>query len=400
MEYRQGDVRDPAALRDGLRGRRRRRAPRLPHHRQRRSREQTRAINVDGTLNAFRAAAAAGAPASSTRPRSRPTASTPTTRRPSTRTGPCVPPTASSTRRRRPRLDRCLQEAAAARTPAPRSTGPAPPIVVGPDALGGQGPRSPGAARRRRPARRAARPAAPPAAPASPCSRRRCRCSSCTRTTSATRSGAAWWAPGRPAPTTSPVTASSPATRCCARSARTAGARPRRLLRRPRPAPPRGCRLPPTAEWVEAAAPRRSSTPPRPAGAGLEAPLDGPGGAARHARPRAHARRTVRADLEEPVVLRRRADRDPQHPRDADVADQHARRRGRPARRRARPVAGGEAAVEQEVRGARHDVGAEVVQVARRSGRARRPVATTAPAVSSACPSAASAAAWVSAGRW
>ena len=61
MEYRRGDVRDPAALERGLRGRRRRRAPGVHDHRRRRPRDTIRAINVEGTLNAFRAAAAAGA---------------------------------------------------------------------------------------------------------------------------------------------------------------------------------------------------------------------------------------------------------------------------------------------------------------------------------------------------
>jgi nucleoside-diphosphate-sugar epimerase len=60
MEYRQGDVRDPEALREAFAG-----ADVVVHlaflitgHA---SRETTRAINVDGTLNVFRAAAAAGA---------------------------------------------------------------------------------------------------------------------------------------------------------------------------------------------------------------------------------------------------------------------------------------------------------------------------------------------------
>jgi nucleoside-diphosphate-sugar epimerase len=60
MEYRQGDVRDPAALREAFDG-----ADVVVHLAflitGNASRETTRAINVDGTLNVFRAAAAAGA---------------------------------------------------------------------------------------------------------------------------------------------------------------------------------------------------------------------------------------------------------------------------------------------------------------------------------------------------
>jgi nucleoside-diphosphate-sugar epimerase len=60
MEYRQGDVRDPAALEDAFRG-----ADVVIHLAfmitGNASRETIRAINVEGTLNAYRAAAAAGA---------------------------------------------------------------------------------------------------------------------------------------------------------------------------------------------------------------------------------------------------------------------------------------------------------------------------------------------------
>jgi nucleoside-diphosphate-sugar epimerase len=60
MEYRQGDVRDPVALREAFTG-----ADVVVHLAflitGNASRETTRAINVDGTLNVFRAAAAAGA---------------------------------------------------------------------------------------------------------------------------------------------------------------------------------------------------------------------------------------------------------------------------------------------------------------------------------------------------
>jgi nucleoside-diphosphate-sugar epimerase len=60
MEYRQGDVRDPAALREAFAG-----ADVVVHLAflitGNASRETTRAINVEGTLNVFRAATAAGA---------------------------------------------------------------------------------------------------------------------------------------------------------------------------------------------------------------------------------------------------------------------------------------------------------------------------------------------------
>jgi nucleoside-diphosphate-sugar epimerase len=61
MEYRQGDVREPEALEEAFRG-----ADVVVHLAfmitgSKASRETIRAINVDGTLNAFRAAAAAGA---------------------------------------------------------------------------------------------------------------------------------------------------------------------------------------------------------------------------------------------------------------------------------------------------------------------------------------------------
>jgi nucleoside-diphosphate-sugar epimerase len=60
MEYRRGDVRDPAALREAFAG-----ADVVVHLAflitGNASRETTREINVDGTLNVFRAAAAAGA---------------------------------------------------------------------------------------------------------------------------------------------------------------------------------------------------------------------------------------------------------------------------------------------------------------------------------------------------
>src|SRR5881398_2175105 len=60
MEYRRGDVREPAALKDAFRG-----ADVVVHLAfmitGTASRETIRAINVEGTLNAFAAAAAAGA---------------------------------------------------------------------------------------------------------------------------------------------------------------------------------------------------------------------------------------------------------------------------------------------------------------------------------------------------
>ena len=79
MEYRRGDVRDPAALRDAFS-----QADVVVHLAflvtGAASSEAIRAINVGGTLNAFRAAAAPAPAASSIPPRWRPTASMPTTR--------------------------------------------------------------------------------------------------------------------------------------------------------------------------------------------------------------------------------------------------------------------------------------------------------------------------------
>ena len=78
MAYRQGDVRDPAALERAFAG-----ADVVVHLAflitGTASPATTREVNVDGTLNAFRAAAAAGRGASSTPRRWPPTGSTPTT---------------------------------------------------------------------------------------------------------------------------------------------------------------------------------------------------------------------------------------------------------------------------------------------------------------------------------
>ena len=107
------------------------------------------------------------------------------------------------------------QEKAETRAPArprrrPRTPGSAlyllrPPIVLGPHAVGAKdllpGPLAP--------LGRGARPAGRPLAGAAAGARAgRCRCSSSTRTTSARRCCCASSAPGRPAPTTSPATAS------------------------------------------------------------------------------------------------------------------------------------------------------------------------------------------------
>ena len=79
LEYRRGDVRDEAALRDAFAG-----ADVVVHLAflvtGGASAEVLRAVNVDGTVNAFRAAARPERAASSTPPRWRPTGSTPTTR--------------------------------------------------------------------------------------------------------------------------------------------------------------------------------------------------------------------------------------------------------------------------------------------------------------------------------
>ena len=160
------------------------------------SRETTRSINVDGTLE--RVPCRRGRrrrSGSSTRPPSPRTASTPTTRTGSPRTG-----------RRGPRARLFYaQEKAELEAPAGeprRRTHPdlalyllRPPVVLGPERARREGR----AARPARPAGTAAvRPAPPAARSRSPCSPPRSRCSSSTRTTSAGRCCCASSAAGPP----------------------------------------------------------------------------------------------------------------------------------------------------------------------------------------------------------
>ena len=152
----------------------------------------TRAINVDGTLNAFRAAAAAGCQAVRLRvARWRPTASTPTTRSASTEDWPTRPAAHLFYAQEKAELEQLL-----ARRPAEHPGLDLyllrPPVVARP-------------ARDRRQGR-AARPllrsdARSAGLAACPCRCRSlvpaCRCRSSTRTTSARRSCCASWAPVR-----------------------------------------------------------------------------------------------------------------------------------------------------------------------------------------------------------
>ena len=102
-------------------------------------------------------------------------------------------------------LEQLLPAEAAGAIPASALYLLRPPIVLGPHAVGAKdllpGPLAPLG-------RVLAGRVAPLAGAAARARRRRCRCSSSTRTTSARRCCAASWAPGRPAPTTSPPTAS------------------------------------------------------------------------------------------------------------------------------------------------------------------------------------------------
>ena len=189
----------------GVRRRRRRRPPGVPHHRQRVARDHPGDQRRRHAQRVPRGGRGRRRSGSSTRRRSRPTASTPTTPScidrgladPARRSG-------CSTRRRRPSSRSCCGRGGG-QHPELALYLLRPPVVLGPNAVGREG--------------RAARPAGP--ARAGGCSagrggcrsrcrcwRRSTRCSSSTRTTSAARCCSAWSPPVRPAPTTSPVTAS------------------------------------------------------------------------------------------------------------------------------------------------------------------------------------------------
>ena len=123
--------------------------------------------------------------------------------------------------------------------------------------------------------------------------------------------------------------------------------------------------------------------------------------AAREGRPGGPTRaRTASADLEEPVVLRRRADGDPQLARDADVADEHAGVEiGLPGGVRVAYRAGSRRTARSCA--SLGTTSAPSPASAAMTGRARRRAASR---PSAACRrrarSAARAAAWVSADRW
>ena len=201
MEYRQGDVREPGDARGGVRG-----ADVVVHLAfmitGNASRETIRAINVEGTLNTFRAAAASAAKrfvyASSVAAygfhRDNPVGMT---------RGLARAPRRPALLRAGEGGDRALLEDAAPTTRSSGSTccgrrSSSGRTRWGPSSCSGRLIADRGAARRL-------------GARAHPCRcrcrRRRCRCSSSTRRTSARRSCSASSARALPAPTTSPATA-------------------------------------------------------------------------------------------------------------------------------------------------------------------------------------------------
>ncbi|HWH29271.1 MAG TPA: NAD-dependent epimerase/dehydratase family protein, partial [Mycobacteriales bacterium] len=236
MRYRRGDVRDEAALREAFAG-----ADVVVHLAfliVGGNRQTARAINVEGTLNAFRAAAAAGARrfvyASSVAAygfhSDNPVGMT--------EDWPTRPADRLFYAQEKAELESLLQQEAAGH-PELQLYLLRPPVVLGPHTVGGKdllpGPLAPlgrtlGSRFRRLPV---------PLPTSSSCTN--CSGRSGTRTTSAARCCSASWRPGRPVPTTSPATA------CCRRStsrARSASSRCRcrRGRRTPPPAHWRGCR--------------------------------------------------------------------------------------------------------------------------------------------------------------
>ena len=242
MEYRRGDVRDTGALRDAFAG-----ADVVVHLAflvtGAAPGEVIRSINVEGTLNAFRAAAEAGARrfvyASSVAAygfhADNPIGMT--------EDWPVRPADRLFYAQEKAELEFLLRAEAAA--------GPAlyllrPPIVLGPHAVGAKSPLpGPLAPLGRSLARRVGRLRCP-----CRCWCRCCRCRWCTRKTWDARSCSASWPPDRPAPTTSPPTGSSPPRMSPASSAcyRCPFPRDRRSLP---PGPWRRCRScrPPPSGW-------------------------------------------------------------------------------------------------------------------------------------------------------
>ena len=200
MTYRRGDVRSPEALKRAFAG-----ADVVVHLAflitGTAARETIRAVNVEGTLNAFRAAAAAGATrfvyASSVAAygfhRDNPIGMT--------EDWPVRPAAHLFYAQEKAELERRLGAEAAAH-PALALYLLRPPIVVGPNAVGAK------QVCRARSRRSGEGSAGSRSGSRCPCWLRRCPCSSSTRRTSARRSPSASPAPARPAPTTSPATAS------------------------------------------------------------------------------------------------------------------------------------------------------------------------------------------------
>ena len=247
MEYRRGDVRDPEALRDAFG-----RADVVVHLAflvtGAASGEVIRSTNVGGTLNAFRAAAAAGARRFVYASSVAAYGFHPDNPIGMTEEWPVRPAAQLFYAQEKAELELALQ------AEADRSAGPAlyllrPPIVLGPHAVGAKsllpGPLAPlGRSLARRVGRLRCR---------CPCWCRYCPCSSCTRKIWGARSCSASWPLGRLAPTTSPpkgssappmLPASSACSRCpCPRAPAQSAARALAALPF----------LPPAAKWVEAA---------------------------------------------------------------------------------------------------------------------------------------------------
>ena len=240
MEYRRGDVRDPEALRDAFGS-----ADVVVHLAflvtGAASPEVIRSVNLDGTLNAFRAAAAAGARRFVYASSVAAYGFHPDNPVGMTEDWPVRPAATLFYARQKAELESLLQ-AEAARPGSPALYLLRPPIVLGPDTVGAKdllpGPLAPlgrGLAARVGRLRCRFR---------SWC--RCCRCSSCTRRIWARRSSSASWPLARPGRTTSPPTGSSPPPTWPGNSAWSRCPFPRaRRSSRPGPWPPcRSCRPP------------------------------------------------------------------------------------------------------------------------------------------------------------
>ena len=255
MTYHRGDVREASALRDAFG-----RADVVVHLAflvsGAASAETIRAVNVDGTLNAFRAAAASGARRFVYASSVAAYGFHPDNPAGMTEDWPVRADRRLFYARHKAELERLLQaEAAGPGTPELYLLRPS--IVLGPHVIGeksllpgflaGWVPQAwgrglTGWAARSRPGPRSG----------SRCWCRRFRCSSCTKTTWGRRCGSAWSRPGHLGPTTSPPTGCSPQRTSSASSACS------RCRCRPRPRT-RAARavaalpfLPPAAQWLQA----------------------------------------------------------------------------------------------------------------------------------------------------